>query len=355
MPAALTKRILVAPLDWGLGHATRCIPIINEFLKQGCEVQIATSGDALFLLKKEFPVLKFHSITSYQARYSLILPFAIKVILQGPKFLSVIAKEHKQTEEIVSQEKIDLVVSDNRYGCWSKSAKSIFIGHQLTFKTRIFSSWFDLFHERAVKKFSACWVPDGEGENSLAGELAINPGLKPIYIGNLSRMKWYELPTRYEILAIISGPEPQRTAFEKLLLSQLIASNKRCMVVLGQPQKYQQKKMGNVEMVSHLNSQELNSAMLESELIISRSGYSTIMDVAALGSKAMFVPTPGQIEQEYLADRLMKKKMAFSMPQDKFNLQEALIRANDYAGFEKRSNFELTKTITGILDEMAKY
>lgn len=353
MPDFRTKKILVTPLDWGLGHATRCIPIINEFLKQGCEVQIATSGDALILLKKEFPGLKIHSIASYQAEYSLILPFAVKVILQGPKFLSVITNEHKETEEIVNQEKIDLIISDNRYGCWSRQAKSIFVGHQLKFKTRVFSSWFNRLNESAVKKFSACWVPDNEGANSLAGELAINPKLKPIYIGNLSRMKWHQLPSQYEILAIISGPEPQRTAFEKLVLPQLVASNKRCLAVLGQPQKIERRKVGNVEIVSHMNSQDLNTAMLQSELIISRSGYSTIMDVAALGLKAIFVPTPGQIEQEYLADLLMKKKITFSMTQDKFNLQDASAYSNEYSGFEQRQeNVVLAKIVERTINEI---
>src|SRR5690349_9583884 len=169
--AALKKKILVAPLDWGLGHATRCIPIINEFLSQGCEVQIASSGDALVLLKEEFPDLKFHSIVSYGAEYSRSLPFTIKILLQIPKFVRAIKKEHNETQTIVEREKIDLVISDNRYGCWSKEVLSVFIGHQLNLLTPIFSWLGNYLQRRAIQKFSRCWIPDNEGEKSVADEL----------------------------------------------------------------------------------------------------------------------------------------------------------------------------------------
>lgn len=350
--ASPIKRVLITPLDWGLGHATRCIPIINEFLRQECEVQIASSSTALVLLKEEFPGLKFHTVASYNAKYSASIPVVIKILEQIPKFMSTIRKEHRQMEKIVQDEGIDLVVSDNRYGCWSSKVKSIFVGHQLTLKPPIFSAIFNFLHLRVIKRFSACWVPDDEGNQSLAGELAINANLKSQRVGVLSRMKWHDSQTRYDLMAILSGPEPHRTIFERIILKELTGLNKKCLVVRGLPGEVARTKQGDLETVSHLNGKEMNKAILESSLIISRSGYSTIMDMAVLGKKAIFVPTPGQVEQEYLAKELMKKKIAFSMPQDNFNLQEAMVEEKTYSGFMRRNeNTQLSKTIKELLDE----
>jgi uncharacterized protein (TIGR00661 family) len=350
--ASTSKRVLITPLDWGLGHATRCIPVINEFLKQGCEVQIASSGGALLLLKEEFPVLKFHSIVSYNVKYSVNLPFAFKMFLQTLKFIWAIRREHQQINKIVIDEKIVFVISDNRYGCWSVKAKSIFIGHQLKLKTPIFSYFINALHQRAINKFSECWAPDVKGDESLSGELTLNINLKPKYIGHLSRMKRYNTTIRYQILVIISGPEPQRTIFEEMVLRELTATNKRCLVVRGIPPEHVRTLSDNLEVVNHLCTSEMNQVILESELIISRSGYSTIMDLAALGKKAIFVPTPGQMEQEYLANELMKKRIAFSMPQDNFNLQWALSEVEKYTGFNlKKENVGLSKTIERFINE----
>lgn len=348
---SIPKKVLIAPLDWGLGHATRCIPVINEFLNQGCEVQVASSGAPLILLKEEFSSLKFHSLVPYNAKYSASLPFLLKILLQVPKFVATVRKEHRQLEKIVHDEKIDLVISDNRYGCWSQKVKSIFICHQLILKAP-FSYVIAGLYEKAIKRFSECWVPDEEGKDSLAGELAMNTRLKPKYIGVLSRMKWRHSQTRYEIMVILSGPEPQRSIFEKIIFKELKDSNKKCLVVRGLPGEKERSVRGSLEYVSHLNAQEMNSAILESELIISRSGYSTIMDLTVLGKRAIFVPTSGQTEQEYLAKELMKKKIAFSMTQDNFNLQQALSHSKGYSGFGLRNeNVELNKAVKRLLDE----
>lgn len=346
------KRILVAPLDWGLGHATRCMPVINEFLRQGCEVQIASSGDALILLKQELPELKFHSIAPYRAEYSSSLPFTIKILLQTPKFLRAINQEHREIREIVEQEKIDLIVSDNRYGCWSSTIPSIFISHQLNLKAPIFSGLANYFQGRAIRKFSACWIPDNLCGESLTGDLT-STKLKVENIGVLSRLEWRESAIRYDVIAILSGPEPQRTIFEKLVIAGLKQTGKRCLIVRGLPGQASRTDDGTVELVSHLSSKEMNKAILESELVISRSGYSSIMDLAVLGKKAIFIPTPGQTEQEYLAAYLSAEKIAFTMKQSEFNLKEALNSVSDYSGFTRVSkNLLLERTIEKILHEI---
>lgn len=350
MPDVFQKKILVAPLDWGLGHATRCVPVINEFLKRGCHVQIASSGTALTLLRGEFPLLKFHSISSYRVSYSSSVPLVIKILLQMPKFLWAIRNEHRQVERIVEDEKIDIVISDNRYGCRSSKTKNVFIGHQLFLRVPFFLRWVNHFHELAIKKFSACWVPD-EIELNLGGDLSINHNIHSKKIGLLSRMQWQESIQKYDLIVILSGPEPQRTLFEQIILLQLKEFRGNFFVVRGIPDSGQA--ISLIESANHLSAEKLNQMILQSNMVLSRPGYSTLMDLSVLGKKAIFVPTPGQPEQAYLADKLMKKKIAFSMSQDKFNLHKAIEFSKDYQGFSRYSNHgELSKAIDELLNEI---
>src|SRR6478609_3806099 len=159
-----SKRVLVAPLDWGLGHATRCIPIIHELLKRNCEVSIATSGDALLLLKAEFPELQFFELPSYQVTYSRSIPFVTNIFLQLQKFLLVISKEHECVRKIIIEHKVDLVISDNRFGCWSKLVPSVMISHQTNILMPFHLKWLqpviNFFNRSQIKKFTECWIPD---------------------------------------------------------------------------------------------------------------------------------------------------------------------------------------------------
>ncbi len=340
------KKILICPLDWGLGHATRCIPIIRELLTRGCEVKVASSGDALALLKSEFPALSFYEITGYRPFYGSSKWFALSLALQIPKFSRAIRREHEEIGKIVQQEAIEVIISDNRYGCWSAEVPAILITHQINIKApRLLSRMVNSVNRRWIGKFTSCWVPDREGANSLAGDMSANPGIDINYIGPLSRFSRREpLNTKYEVLAIISGPEPQRKIFETLVRHELKKSGKKALMVRGLPQLNERTNDGMLEEVAHLTADKLNQVILESEMIISRPGYSTIMDLAALGRKAVFVPTPGQPEQEYLGKELMARKIAFCVSQGKFTLDHALSESIHYTGFENHSGDHLLQT-----------
>jgi len=327
------KRVLIAPLDWGLGHATRCIPVISEFLKQGCEVQIASSGDALALLRDEFSTLKFHQIASYNVSYSSTIPFMLKMLFQMPKFLMAIRKEHSEIGKIVKAEKIDLVISDNRYGCWSASVKSVLITHQINILMTGYWQWLQHIinygNHRQIKKFSECWVPDFPG--GITGKMT-SPGLSNMkFIGMFSRFVKMELRIKYDVLGLISGPEPQRTIFENLLRAQLSVSGLRWFIVKGKPQSTEI--VGSSE-ADHINAQDLNMLIESSDLIISRSGYTTVMDLWKLKKKSIFIPTPGQTEQKYLVQELERNGVVFCVGQTGFNLTEALKELDKYKGFE---------------------
>lgn len=334
------KRVLVAPLDWGLGHATRCIPVIRKLQQLGCEVMVTGSGPSLQLLRAEFPSLKSFFIEGYNPVYPSNGQMVRKMILQIPKFFRTISVEHKQIETFVKEQKIDLVISDNRYGCWSSHVPSVFITHQSNIMMPQRFGWLSgiirRLNERYIKRFTYCWVPDVKGKLSLAGDLiSFRKSMLDVpvfYVGPLSRFRPSQtsLKKKYDILAVFSGPEPQRTIFENKVMPQLKTSGLRYFVVRG---VMSSDETHENNMVNFLTAADLQEKIESSDLVLARSGYSTVMDMSALGKKVIFVPTPGQTEQEYLARRLKEAGVAFSMPQKKFNLANALDEAKTYSGF----------------------
>ena len=282
------KRILVAPLDWGIGHATRCIPIINELIRQNFEVIVAADKRPLHLLVNEFPELEMIRFPGYNISYSKYLPMNLDMLLQIPKILFKIKKENKQLKEIIKSYKIDGVISDNRFGLWSKKIPCVFITHQLEIQSPYYKKEIQKYNYGYIEKYTQCWIPDFE-DRSLAEKLS-HPDTLPsntYYIGPLSRFEKIKTTKKYDVLIIISGPEPQRTIFEKKILRQLKNRNEISMMVLGKPELNKQQKIGNLTIKTHANSQELNRLILQSDLIICRPGYSTIMDLAKLEKNAL--------------------------------------------------------------------
>lgn len=332
------KHILVAPLDWGLGHATRCIPIIKLLIDKGCTVSIASSGNALKLLREEFPNLTFFNLPSYGAAYSKHVPFMLSIFLQLPKFLLAIGRERRSIKKIIGEHAIDLVISDNRYGCRESKVQSIFICHQINIIMPLGLKWvspiINYFNHRWIMKFNQCWIPD-DPINPISGKLS-SPGLpNSIYIGLLSRFgKAERREVAYQLVAILSGPEPQRTIFEKKVLNQLKDVHLKTMIVRGILAKTEEKTEGNITLVNHLPAIKLQQVIDQSEVVLCRAGYSSLMDMARLEKRTILVPTPGQTEQEYLGESMMKRKIAFSQSQKNFDLQLALSEIKNYMGFE---------------------
>ncbi len=330
------KKVLIAPLDWGLGHATRCIPVVKAFLKLGWEVIIATDGAGEHLLKQEFPQLHILKLKGYNVEYSankMTLP--LKIAIQVPKILSAIKYEQKWLQQIIDQYNINLVVSDNRYGLYTEKVPCIFITHQLQIKVPY--KWMERkirqLNFKYISRFTECWVPDAE-ENSLAGALSHFDELHPFpikYIGPLSRFKKQMAALRYKYAFVISGPEPQRTLLEKMILKDIDQLQADALIVRGKPGNTEKLSApSNVTIVNHLTGADMEKALNSAEYIISRSGYTTVMEIAALQKQAVFIPTPGQTEQEYLAAYLMKQGLAYSTAQSNFNIVKTLQEAASF-------------------------
>ena len=349
-------RVLVAPLDWGLGHATRCIPIISTLLQQNCEVIVGAEGAGKILLQKEFPDLTFVELRGYHMQYSknkFWLP--VKLLVQFPKLMYSIYAERQWLKKIIVHYKIDAVISDNRLGLSNKEIPCFYITHQLLIKTgNAFTEKIaQKIHYHFINKYNACWVPDAEGNKNLAGELShpkVLPNVALKYLGPLSRFKKTEVDFKYDVCVLLSGPEPQRTIFEKIILEDLKTFAGKAFLLRGLPGDVTEIENGLsiVEIKNHLSAQELNNFIQQSKLIISRSGYTTIMDLAKLQQKALLVPTPGQTEQEYLADYLKQRQLFCSLQQNEFSIKKAFEKVN---AFEFKNSGLLQNNYEAVIEE----
>jgi uncharacterized protein (TIGR00661 family) len=352
-------RILLAPLDWGLGHATRCIPVIYELMAQNVEVWLAGEGAQEAVLRKEFPSLPFLSLTGYRVKYGRSAIGLIKNLLfQWPALLRSIRRENRWLEQMVNEYHFDAVISDNRFGLYHPSVPCVFMTHQLSIKSP-FGTWTESllqqYNYRFINHFAACWVPDNEKGNDLAGDLSHPKNLPPIpvcYTGFLSRLKQTELPEKKHHLFIsLSGPEPQRSLLEDKLVNQLSHYNGTAVIVRGLPDTNRLIPSTNdIHFYNHLPTDQYEREMARAEYVISRSGYSTIMDLAVMGKKSILIATPGQTEQEYLSGYLEERKIAPCIDQNEFKLEEALnIAANfPYYKLENTGN-KLSSTIASFL------
>ena len=332
-------KILVAPLDWGLGHTTRCIPIIYELLKSGVEVLLAGNDVQQALLQKEFPQCTFLQLQGYNISYSHWgRGFIWKIFQQAPSILKSVSKENKWLEDAIEEHSIDAVISDNRFGLYSKKVPCVFITHQLLIKNGMgdfAESVLQQFNYKRINHFSKCWIPDYEGVPNLAGELSHPEKMPEVpceYIGPLTRIdNLHVAQAKEHVLIMLSGPEPQRTLFEEIILGQLKNFNATATVVRGKPaDSSPSPEVEGVTVFNHLTKKELNEELCRAEYIVSRTGYSSVMDIANLAIKPILVPTPGQTEQEYLAEYLSRQKFCITSSQKDFNLVNLLEEAKSF-------------------------
>ncbi|MCR9229191.1 MAG: glycosyltransferase [Flavobacteriaceae bacterium] len=334
-----SKRILIAPLNWGLGHATRCIPIIDELVRRGHRPYIASDGVALSLLKKEFPELPAFELPSYKISYAeKAKNFKIKMIWDSPKVLKAMAKEKKAVKRLVKEHGLDGIISDNRLGAHYKKVPCVFMTHQLNVLSGNTTWMSSKAHQKIIKKFDACWVPDVEAKPNLTGKLGHlkKSKLNIVYLGPLSRFEKRQFAITNDLMVLLSGPEPQRTMLEEKLLSELQQFEGNILFVKGKIEDEQvieeiQTPKGKIRHYNFMTSAELETALNQSDKILCRSGYTTVMDLAKLEKKAFFIPTPGQYEQEYLAKRMQNQGLVPFSKQEDITLED-LSRIKDFPG-----------------------
>ena len=330
--------VLIAPLDWGLGHTTRCIPLIKELEAQGCKVMLAATEAIKKIINQECPCTVILRCPGYHIRYSKKKKwFGLKLISQVPSIVKAIIEEHLWLKKILREHRVDAVISDNRLGFYNKKILSVYITHQLRIKAKYFPiEWLlQKSHYFFIRKYDHCWVPDAEGFPNLAGALS-HPVQLPArvqFIGPLSRFEQKEAFQRdIDVLVILSGPEPQRSLFENLMMRELEHFKGNACVVRARPLDAitHEATSNHVRIINHADTALLNQLMLSSKMVISRCGYTTVMDLIELNQQAILIPTPGQTEQEYLALHLQEQGLFYTVSENGFSLNEALKKAAQF-------------------------
>lgn len=329
--------VLIAPLDWGLGHATRCIPIIKAFRQLNIKVILAAEGHQAALLLKEFPDLTIIPLTGYRVHYAksrLLLLFIL--MLQIPKLYKTIKAEEAWLKNVVEENQIDLIISDNRFGLHHPVVPSVFITHQLIIKAPY--QWVEYIFRRInyyfINQFTACWVPDMIANPGLAGKLshpAVMPKVPVSYMKLLSRFTRVSCATKYSFAIVLSGPEPQRTILENNILIDLEAFTKPVVLIRGLPTETEPIEVPpHVTVFNHLDTIDLALELQQADYIICRGGYTSLMELLSIDKRLIVVPTPGQTEQEYLSELLMSTKRLMRIDQSVFSMEDTYAKAQSF-------------------------
>ncbi len=350
-------KLIYGICSWGLGHATRSLPIIRKLIKENNEITIISDGRSLELLKKELnETVKYINIPDYPMLISEnSRQFIAKSIIYWPLFIKKMESGLQKLTKIVKKNHYDLIISDGRYDIYNKKIPSYFISHQMRImnplRIKSLETGSEIYNKFFFKRFREVIIPDFK-EDNLSGDLSHN--LKKIdinklnYVGVLSDFKKKNIKKDIDFLISISGPEPQRTIFEKKIFSQINYLNGNIVITLGKSDENKDINEGSIKIYSFLNKDEREDFLNRSKLIISRSGYSTLLDLAVLGSKSLMIPTPGQVEQEYLSYYHNQKGTFYSVKQNNINLREDIIKANNTTGIKKKCDVNIT--VDNVMD-----
>ena len=357
------NKILVCPLDWGLGHASRMIPVIRLLVKYNFKVIIGADKAPLAMLRQEFPDLQWIRIPSVTIKYSKNNLLILKIMMLSPAIISGMIREHKILKKIIKDYDINLVISDNRYGLWNKKVRSVFVTHQVMVKMPKWLKFMEfpihLIIRNIISGYDKCWIPDFEQGMKLAGDLSSKYRLpaNAEYIGLLSRFANTHPDTNNDIdkdyyndiLVILSGPEPQRTKLENIIIRQLHGTNYKTLIIRGKPDNNDDRNITeNIRLIPHASTPIMKNYILAAKYIVCRAGYSSIMDMITLGRKALLIPTPGQTEQEYLAQYLDKKEL---FP---YTDQKGLDIEKDVTRLEKNTDPDIYSVNPDLLENKIK-
>ncbi|MCX7861845.1 MAG: hypothetical protein N2449_02485 [Bacteroidales bacterium] len=357
-------RILLCPLDWGLGHVARMVPLIYKLQSYNATIYIACNKRQYNFLTKENITFEWLPCSSPEIRYSKKRLTVFSLVGIVPKIIFGTLRDRKCVKRWKKKYSFHLIISDNRYGCYDKQITSVIITHQIRIKLPKSVLWAENLTTWLIRKqinnFHQCWIPDVAQQSKFAGELSTTTLVNAVYVGILSRFAHVNSlilsNTSYEVLAIISGPEPQRSIFAQIVLEQMKKIKLPCVLVLGDYDKdFSIHQEQNVTIYSYANTPLLFSLIQSSKFIVARSGYSTIMDLFYLKRTAILVPTPGQTEQEYLASYYKERRIFVIYQQENFDLEKAIQELSVYSmNYQYTQQYLLDEAIKNVLFQLSE-
>lgn len=344
-------RILYAVGSWGLGHATRSLPLITSLLDTNASLTIVSTGRALAVLRGELQdrceFLDWPDVPHTVGRTAW--GFYLKTAAAIPRYLAVVRREQQWTAQLLRARHFDRIVSDNRYGIQHPDVPSFHVVHGLRFiapgRVHLIERRLETVNYRWLGHLRQVIVPDTQ-EDQLSGDLAHSLEVFPqrviTYAGILSRLRRRAVSEDLDLFVTLSGPEPQRSMLERLILQQLPSVRGRIVVTLGKPDAAAHTRVGSADVYGYLDRSGQEEMMNRARLVLCRSGYSTIMDLAELQRRAVLIPTPGQTEQMYLARYHQARGTAFAVDQRRLDLRAALARGATLPPFRASVSTEQT-------------
>ena len=345
-------KVLVAVLNWGLGHATRCIPVIRSLQQENYQPIIASDGSALSYLRNELPELVSYELNPLHITYGPRSAFNFPYLMLKSLFWNAhLKKDASLIHSIHEKEHLTGIISDGRPYAFHRDVPSVYITHQLQVKSGLFSRSSTAIHRQLIRRFDECWVPDLAPPHNVCGLMSQwkNADIPLRYIGIPSDLTHQKRAREYDHAAIIAGAEPERTKLEKKLIACFRELSGKNIILAGSKQRSSEKITDNLEIIGMASRAEVAQVMSRSDTLVVRGGYSTIMDLIKLQRKALLVPTPGQTEQLYLAEHLQRHHHFDRVSQAKLSAErirqfsESKYRSNNiaFAGFDLREVFGL--------------
>jgi uncharacterized protein (TIGR00661 family) len=363
----LIKRnnILICPLEWGLGHAARMIPMARKLRAMNQNVIVASGKEHLDFFREELPGLTYVRFPGFRPVYSLYFPQFVPLLLSVPYLIFHIIREHYKLIKILKEYKIDIIISDNRFGLWNRKIKCVYVTHMPLIPFPVpfrFLEYAGIWlHRQIINKYTFCFIPDLQEEPNFTGRLShsLNLPANTRFIGILSRFPVDEKPVtelsgQHYNTVILSGPEPQKGVFRKLAADLFRDSGQNTVILEGKPGTGNiMTSEVNLVFINHMDSARMQNIISAADILVTRSGYSTIMDLASLGRSSLLVPTPGQTEQEYLALYLSSKGWFTACTQQKLGqgIEMKGGKTPDPRVINEKSAVLLHKALIELLDQ----
>ncbi|MCF7861519.1 hypothetical protein K9M79_04715 [Candidatus Woesearchaeota archaeon] len=340
-------KILYACNSIGLGHATRSMPLIESLIEKKHEVHILSHFRSLAYLKDYFKknVKKYYDVPDYSIEkiFNKEKFSVLNMMIKTPTLITDFKREHKEFLKIHREENFDRVVTDSRYGIYGPGADCFLFAHHIKFSLEfspyITERFTEGFYYTMQNRFKNILIPDFEEDGGVGGGLCHDfrylSKEKVKYLGITSMIRKEKVKEDIDYFISISGPEPQRTIFENKIMKGVHRLKGKVVITLGKPEITEVKRRGNLTIYGCFDRKKQQEHMNRAKMVISRSGYTTLMELAELGKNALLVPTKGQPEQEYLSKYLMEKGIWYSVDQDHLDIPVDVEKAKHYKGYKK--------------------